>query len=415
MASYIVSMTSIFTLFTALLLLNKATCQAEKVITKHGHDVQPIATGDATLIIPDILTLSLPETCTGQLDIGASLPPIEQEDIEIEKSTTALAVSEASVKKADVARWALPVGIGSVVMLFIVGISAFGVYNCVKRQNNMKAMKQKPLSLHADNVLPKSPNPSPNLPVTFPPSTPQTPTVTTTPQNVRSPALPPKSELKQERQTHVGTPKAVIKRDRNADPIRKERPTSETQNLNTTETTATVEISPPYEVVARLIEDSARSLNRQGLLRFKGVHPTEVGSLLPPFIQQIHRKYFTASQRRQVDDSEIKFFLSSASVAFKEAKDKLKRIRQDLSRHGAIYERRKWKSFSESTYQYIRLPTTPGFTAWFAFSGEYGGEIRFKGENAEVKGLLRKFSVPALLTVFFREELSDFIRQTALI
>uniref|UniRef100_A0A7E4ZRI7 ULP_PROTEASE domain-containing protein n=1 Tax=Panagrellus redivivus TaxID=6233 RepID=A0A7E4ZRI7_PANRE len=172
--------------------------------------------------------------------------------------------------------------------------------------------------------------------------------------------------------------------------------------------------SQPYDMVLKFVEDAPRNLNRHNMLRFKGVMPREVGSRLDPFLQMVFSEYNT-SPPRHVVDFELNFFLLYVKDAMKAADGLLKKARQDLSRHGAIYEQKQWKSFNDKTKQYISRVTTPGFYAWYAFAGEHGNEIKFSKKPAEIEATLNKMSIPALLIVFFRLELDESIRKGAYI
>uniref|UniRef100_A0A7E4W6R0 ULP_PROTEASE domain-containing protein n=3 Tax=Panagrellus redivivus TaxID=6233 RepID=A0A7E4W6R0_PANRE len=285
-------------------------------------------------------------------------------------------------------------GFGLTVRMITIGIMGTVLYCIVRDRNNADLPKANPSNCQLQKIVVVSPAATSPAIV---PTSPATMATVSTPMNpTKSPTVEtPKREV--EKKAPETTPTSMA-------------PTTLTTVSNVVKTQKP-DVSPPYDAAQKMIEDAARSLNRNKLLRFAGMMPCETGSRLDPFLQHVFRNYNT-SPRRHIDDDEVTFFLTFVSEAWRAAPALLKRARQELCCHGAVYERKKWRSFNEVTRHYIRQPTTPGFIAWFAFSGEHGHQITFK-DNASAKQILKKLSVPALLTVFFKENLSKKIRRSA--
>uniref|UniRef100_A0A7E4VFE5 Transmembrane protein n=1 Tax=Panagrellus redivivus TaxID=6233 RepID=A0A7E4VFE5_PANRE len=170
-----------------------------------------------------------------------------------------------------------------------------------------------------------------------------------------------------------------------------------------------IDVDAAYK--AALIEDALRNLNRNKMLRFKGFDPVNFGDRLPSMAFLL--RIFSTNHPRKIADFELAVFLESVANAFQEANSLMSLARWQLCRHGATCDDHQNWTFTKQTYRYIRRLSTPGFIAWYAFAVKHGHEVHFKKNDLKDKSALNKLSVPALLTVFFREELPEYIRRRA--
>uniref|UniRef100_A0A7E4VPM4 SUEL-type lectin domain-containing protein n=1 Tax=Panagrellus redivivus TaxID=6233 RepID=A0A7E4VPM4_PANRE len=324
--------------------------------------------------------------------VGASLPLAVKHD-EVEKDSKEVveeASSEQSVKTTDL-RWVV-VPVTIVILLVVFGIIGFVIYKACKKPQDQVIPQP---DLEQQKIIEKSPIASATSPIA-PVSPPPTVTPKSPKQAVTSPTIAP-------------TSREVLSQ---GERIKKEKKSRPTPTITDAVTSTAKDISPPFEMAAKWSEDAPRSLHRNGFLRYVGMHPCRSGSQLDPFLQNVFEIYEPFPARRKIVDWEVMFFLQIVSDAMVEAPKLIKDARQQLCRHGAIFDHRNFCSFNKTTRRFISRTDTPGFVAWYAFASEHGNEVKIADDD-RVDVFLRRLSVPALLTVFFRENLEIEVRRSA--
>uniref|UniRef100_A0A7E4ZPX2 Uncharacterized protein n=1 Tax=Panagrellus redivivus TaxID=6233 RepID=A0A7E4ZPX2_PANRE len=312
---------------------------------------------------------------------NASLPLPEDKKGDDEESTVENA-SDAPEEKKGVS-WVFIV-CGAVITLVIsaciLGFMGYCANRCEQKKYAQKPKPPQkstkiPAAAASPAIVATSPSVQPTSPATLAtvsPGTPKTP--------AKSPAETPKNEAD-------GKPKTATVQKPTPPPV---TPSKAVQTPK----------AEPYDV-NRAIENAPKSLQANGLLKMGG----------SAVLKEIRRHYSTKPHRQSTID-ELEFFLLIVSQAYIEVHGFLKQARQLLCKHGAIFERGQWRSFNETTRRYIAKASTPGYVCWYAFSCEYGDKIQISDE-VKAEAIFEKLSAPALLTVFFREDLKDQIRRSA--
>uniref|UniRef100_A0A7E5A0A8 RGS domain-containing protein n=1 Tax=Panagrellus redivivus TaxID=6233 RepID=A0A7E5A0A8_PANRE len=323
--------------------------------------------------------IELPK-CTVVMN-GASLPKSRLKDGKNDEEA-ADDDSEAQEGKKGT-NWIL-IGCGAVSSLVISVSGLWLMAYCTNRCKNKKHA-QKPKPSQKSRRIPAAAT-SPAIAATSPSVQPTSPTTlpTVSPSAAKTPAKSPAENPKQEVDEK---PKIVPVLKPNTPPV-------------TASKAAKTPEAEPYDV-SRAMENAPKSLQANGLLKMGG----------SAVLKEIRRHYSTKPYRQSAIE-ELEFYLLIVSQAYIEVHGFLKQARQLLCKHGAVFERGKWRSFNETTRRYIAKASTPGYVCWYAFACEYGGEIQISDE-VKAEAIFEKLSAPALLTVFFREDLKDQIRRSA--